>query len=147
MIDFNEISNGELLFCGDNNTAQFGFYITNSGEICTIRRDEQINIIYSSFNVKFEQYALMNENFDWYYSNQYLQIENQLELENFMKDDFYILKECSDKYNLWWKNENLIVISSTWLDKASKYFRILSRTKEICDNFLIKIKPTNILKD
>ncbi len=58
-IDFLKINGQYYFYCGDHETAQFWFVLSQSGEICTYDNNkETINVIFSSFEKFIETYAL-----------------------------------------------------------------------------------------
>jgi len=132
--------------CGTHATAQFQFYISDVGEICTDLDDDIINVLYSSFEKKIEQYALRNEIQNWQEDPVYYEIENQLSLEKYMEQGFDLIEECSDAYNSWWGNKDLIIANSTWLDRKEKYFHIYGKKLDYCKLLIEEFKNQRILK-
>lgn len=47
--------------CGEHKTAQFGFFLTDKGELCTLNDKDMPNVLHSSFDKFVEVYAFRNE--------------------------------------------------------------------------------------
>jgi hypothetical protein len=86
---------------GEHDTAQFQFYITNLGELCTLGHHDgdTPNIICSSIEKFIEQYALQNELALQTKNPYYHDILNNEELTKLLEQDFDKIEECSDKYS------------------------------------------------
>ena len=132
--------------CGDHRTAQFTFFITHQGEICTLDDDDLPNILYSSFDKMLETYALRNEIYNWASNPYYFEVENLEGLTITMNSEFQIISECSDEYSTWWKNENMIAVKGIWLDRPEAYFHVYGKQRNQCDDLIERLKTKGILK-
>ncbi len=144
-LELEKVADKYIFICGEHETAQFKFWITDSGEICTINDDDTLNILHSSFDKKIEEYALKNEICDWGENPYYFEIQNQKELTLIMNSEFEIITECSDEYSTWWKNENLIIANGVWLDRPERYFHVYGKDEKICTELVVRLKEAKIL--
>ena len=153
--DFNENREIEFYFFGDtyvvvfgeHDTAQFQFYITNLGELCTLGHHDgdTPNIICSSIEKFIEQYALQNELALQTKNPYYYDILNIEELTKLLEQDFAKIEECSDKYSQWFTNGRLTIDRGTWLDRPEFYLHVYGQNKESCDKFVDQLKQNKII--
>jgi len=141
-----KVNDKYIFICGENETAQFRFWVTANGKICTINDDDSLNIIYSSFDKKIEEYALKDEIKNWKQNPVYFEIENQEELISIINAEFDLIEECSDNYSLWWKNENLIIENGVWLDRPERYFHVFGKEEKVCNQLVERLQNGRILK-
>ena len=132
---------------GEHDAAQFNFYITNLGELCTLgHHDGDIpNIVCSSIEKFVEQYALKDELAFQTKNPYYHDILNMEELTKLLERDFAKIKECSDKYSQWFTNGQLTIDKGTWLDRPEFYLHVYGQEKESCDKFIDELKQHKIL--
>ncbi|CAN5627975.1 hypothetical protein BH11BAC3_BH11BAC3_34440 [soil metagenome] len=132
---------------GEHDTAQFRFFITNSGELCTLGHQDKDtpNIICSSIEKFVEQYALQDELALQTKNLYYHTITNAEELIKLLERDFTKIEECSDKYSQWFTNGQLTVDKGTWLDRPEFYLHIYGRKKENCDKFVENLRHYKII--
>jgi hypothetical protein len=145
-LEIEKVNEKFIFICGDHETAQFRFWLTDKGEICTVDDDDTLNILYSSFDKKIEEYALKNEIQNWKQNPYYFEIQSQKELTSLMNSEFEIISECSDNYATWWKNENLIIANGVWLDRPERYFHVYGKEEKMCNQLVERLQKTNILK-
>ena len=132
--------------CGSHKTAQFTFFISDRGEICTLDDDDLPNILHSSFDKMLEEYALRNEIYNWDSNPHYFEVKNLEELTIMMNIEFQIIEECSDGYSTWWRNEDLIAVKGIWLDRPESYFHVYGKNRNECDDLIERLKTKGILK-
>lgn len=144
-LEVEKIGERTLEICGAHSTAQFAFFITDKGEICTLDKNDVPNVIYSSFDKMVEEYALRNEIHHWDSNPHYFNVMNLKALEYLMNDEFQIIKECSDEYSTWWKNDDVIAVKGIWLDRPESYFHVYGVNRNICDNLINRLKKEEIL--
>lgn len=132
--------------CGHHSTAQFTFYITDKGEICTLDDDDLPNIIHSSFDKMIEAYAFRNEIYNWTSNPYYFEIEDLQNLIIMMNKDFQIIPECTDEYSTWWRKDDLVAVKGIWLDNPGAYFHVYGKQRTECDNLVDDLKAKEILK-
>ncbi|NMF38733.1 hypothetical protein KMW28_24340 [Flammeovirga yaeyamensis] len=145
-LELEKVGNRLIEVCGEHKTAQFTFFITERGEICTLDEDDLPNILHDSFDKMLEEYALRNEIYNWDSNPYYFEVKNLEELTNMMNSEFHIISECSDQYSIWWKNENLIAVKGVWLDRPEAYFHVYGRERSKCDSLVEGLKTKEILK-
>jgi hypothetical protein len=131
--------------CGEHKTAQFTFFITDRGEICTLDDDDSPNIIYSSFGKLIEDYAFKNEISCMYSDPYYYNLKKEQELTELINKEFEIVEECSDNYNMWWQNSYLIANKGMFLDGDEAYFHLYGINRTYCDKFIEQLKSKKIL--
>lgn len=131
--------------CGEHKTAQFTFFLTDKGEVCTLDDDDLPNIIYSSFGKLIEEYAFKNEISNMYSDPYYYNLKNEQELTELMNKEFEIIKECTDNYNIWWQNADLIANKGMFLDGDEAYFHLYGINRTYCDKFIEQLKSKEIL--
>lgn len=132
--------------CGEHKTAQFTFFITDRGEICTLDDDDLPNILHSSFDKMLEEYALRNEIYNWDSNPYYFEVKNFQDLTSAMNNEFQMIDECSDDYSTWWKNDNLIAVKGIWLDRTEAYFHVYGKERNQCDDLIERLKNNGTLK-
>ncbi|WP_306640164.1 hypothetical protein [Sanyastnella coralliicola] len=132
--------------CGDHKSAQFTFFITDKGEICTLDDNDLPNILYSSFDKMLEEYALRNEIHNWDSNPYYFEVKNLEHLTTVMNNTFQVIRECSDQYVTWWRNENLIAVKGVWLDRPEPYFHVYGKERNQCDDLIERLTTKGILK-
>lgn len=145
-LELEKVGDRLIEVCGQHRTAQFTFYITDKGEICTFEDEDSPNILHSSFDKMLEEYALRNEIYNWESNPHYYNVSKVDELFDSMNFDFEIIRECSDSYSTWWKNENLIAVKGIWLDRADSYFHVYGMNRNECDILIERLKAIEILK-
>ena len=153
--DFNENREIEFYYFGEtylvdfgvHDTAQFHFYITSLGELCTLGHHEgdTPNIVCSSIETFIEQYALQDELALQTKNPYYYDILNNAELSKLLEQEFAKIGECSDKYSQWYTNGQLTIDRGTWLDRPEFYFHVYGQNKESCDNFVEHLKHSKII--
>lgn len=134
-----------LEICGDHKSAPFQFYLTHKGEVCTLDYDDLPNILHSSFDIFVEQYAVENEISNWDSNPYYFNVKSPDELQVAMTQ-YDIIQECSDEYNTWWHNGNIIANTGIWLDKATHAFHVYGRERAVCDRLVEHLKYQGILE-
>lgn len=144
--DFYQVDNRYIFDCGSHSTAQFNFFITDQGELCTWEEDNTFNILYESFDTFIEQYALLNEIAHWQQNPAYYEVLDIQELESIMRRDFNLISECSDQYNSWWTNDKLIVAKGVWLDRPAFYVHVYGRKQLDCDILVEKFRSAGVVK-
>lgn len=145
-LELEKVGDRFLEICGDHKTAQFSFFITDKGEICTLDNDDLVNVVYSSFDKMLEVYALRNEIYNWASNPHYFEIQKTDELVEFMNKAFQLIVECSDSYSTWWQNESLIAVKAVWLDRAESYFHVYGKKENDCHNLIQELQRIEILK-
>lgn len=131
--------------CGDHETAQITFFITDRGEICTLDYYDLPNILHSSFDKLVEEYALRNEIHNWVFNPYYYEVANLDVLVEYMSD-YDIIEECSDGYSTWWKKNDIIAVKGVWLDRPDFYFHVYGKNITDCDLLIASLKRNQILK-
>lgn len=144
-LEIDKVNNKYIFFCGDHETAQFRFYILDTGEFCTIDNNGNLNIIHSSFDKKVEKYSLKDEIQSWKQNPYYYEVQNQKKLNEYLSSEFELIKECSDDYSSWWSNEDLIVDNGIWLERPEKYFHVYGKEEKNCDGLVENLKSLKIL--
>ncbi|WP_269236814.1 hypothetical protein [Flavobacterium flavigenum] len=148
VIDYLIINNKYYFFCGDHETAQFWFVISENGEICTYdNNDETVNTIYSSFEKFIESYTLIdliNQNKKYEYPGYFKLIENN-RFEELTKN-YLIYNSSNDEFNKWINTGNLIINKGIWLHEHSFYIHIYGDTKSECEKFIELLKREQIIK-
>jgi hypothetical protein len=132
--------------CGNHNTAQFTFFLTNKGELCTLDDEDIPNILHSSFDKFVEEYALRNEIFDWKTNPYYFEVLDPNNLNVFLDKEFKVIEECSDLFSTWWSNEELIAVKGVWLDRPEFYFHVYGKQQQSCDRLIEQIAKVGIIK-
>ena len=130
--------------CGDHASAQFNFFLTHKGEICTLDNNDEINIIHSSFEKMVEEYALRNELSDWV-SISYYDVMDVSKLNRFLKNQLQIISECTDEYSTWWKNDEIAAVKGKWLDRQAFYFHVYGKKQRGCDDFIMNCKTLALI--
>lgn len=132
---------------GEHDTAQFHFYITDLGELCTLGHHDgdTPNIICSSIEKFIEQYALQDELASQTKNPYYHDILNNEGLTKLLERDFYKIEECCDKYSQWFTNGQLTINRGTWLDRPEFYLHVHGHKKESCDKFVDNLKHCKII--
>lgn len=141
------IEQGYLLEFGAHATAQFTFYITNEGKICTWGPEvgDEPNIICSSVEKFIEQYALQNELTAQIEYPGYYKISNLEQLENLLYQDFDEIVVCSDIQSYWGTSGALTVVKGTWLHEPKFYLHVYGKNRDTCARFIDKLKLLSII--
>jgi hypothetical protein len=141
------LKRGYLLEFGEHATAQFTFYITDEGEICTWGPEvgDEPNIICSSVEKFIEQYALQNELTAQVEYPGYYKISNLEQLESMLHQDFDEITVCSDMHSYWGTNETLTVVKGTWLHEPKFYLHVYGKNRDTCVRFIDKLKFLSII--
>jgi hypothetical protein len=139
--------NNYLIDFGEHQTAQFNFYITDLGEICTlgINEDDKPNIICSSVEKFIEQYALQDELTNQTESKYYYDIINNEQLSRIIANGFNEMRECSDNYSHWYSNGQLTIVQGIWLDRAEFYLHVYGQNEIVCNDFIENLKKANVV--
>lgn len=147
-IEYLIINDKYYFFCGDHETAQFWFVISENGEIGTYdNNDETVNIIYSSFEKFIESYAfidLINQNKKYEYPSYFSLIENNRFDE--LTKSYFIHDSSNDEFNKWISTENLIINKGIWLHEHSSYIHIYGTTESECRKFIETLKKESVIK-
>jgi hypothetical protein len=132
---------------GAHDTAQLHFYITNSGELCTLghHSDDTPNIICSSIETFIEQYALRDELSLQAKNSYFYEILNNTELIKRLERDFTTITECSDKYAQWYTNGQLTIERGTWLDRPEFYLHVYGQDEAHWNKFVDGLKQSKII--
>ena len=101
--------------------------------------------LYSSFGKLIEEYAFKNEISCMYSDPYYYNLKNEQELTELMNKEFEIIKECTDNYNIWWQNVDLIANKGVFLDGDEAYFHLYGINRTYCDKFIEQLKSKEIL--
>jgi len=144
-IEFVKSEERNLKVCGDHQTAQITFFLSDRGEICTFDNKDSLNIIHSSFEKMIEAYALKDSIHNWESNPYYYDVKNLEKLSNFMNQEFTIIEECSDSYSNWWRKKDLITVKGKWLDTAKFYLHVYGRTRVDCDSLVQRLKEEKII--
>ena len=146
-IGFYPVDNGYLLEFGEHATAQFTFYITDCGEVCTWEPEvgDEPNIVCSSVEKYIEQYALKNELSSQDEHPNYYQVLNLNELNAVLHQEFIEIPECTDAYSYWCFNDFLTVAKGTWLHEPTFYFHVYGKSKSACASFVERLKSASII--
>jgi hypothetical protein len=144
-LDFFEVENTLLFDCGVHRTAQFGFYLTQKGQLCTLGDADDINIISESFDREVDRYAMCNQIADWAEHPYYCSLDDSSQFDKLISA-FKSIEECSDQYCSWWTNDELIVIKGTWLDSKAFFIHFYGRSKNLVNEFLERITKEEIIK-
>jgi len=146
-LDFIETEEGYLLDFGQHATAQFNFFITNLGELCTLDNtdEDKHNIICSSVEKFIEQYALQNELATAFEDPYYYTVKNADHLDKLLYQEFVRLPECSDDYSHWCSDGLLTIVKGTWIDKPTFYLHVYSVSKEACTHFVERLKAEMLI--
>lgn len=135
-----------LEYCGDHATAQFTFFLTNKGELCTLGADDLPNILYSSFATLVEAYALQNQISNLEQNPYYFEVVKPSDLNLFMGQRFKVLEECTDSFNQWWTDEKIFAVKGVWLDRPEFYFHVYGISEQLCNDLIHELKIRGILK-
>jgi hypothetical protein len=135
-----------LEHCGDYSTAQFTYFLTNKGELCTLDDNDLPNILYNSFDTFVEAYALQNRISNLDQNPYYFEVLKASDLNLFMKQRFKVLEECTDSYNQWWTDEHLFAVKGVWFDRPEFYFHVYGTSQLLCNNMINELKMQEILK-
>jgi len=140
--------NGQYYFnCGDHQTAQFWFVISDKGEIGTHdRNDNSVNIIFSAFEKLIETYSLV----DKLISNRFheypafFEIKDKAMLDS-LTEGFTFHYTTNDNYNKWLSHGNLIFQQATWFDRPAPFIHIYGIDKETCETFVNSLTNKRII--
>jgi hypothetical protein len=132
--------------CGDHRTAQFNFFLTDRGELCTLDDSNLPNVLNSSFDKLVEEYAFRNEISHWDSNPYYFEVWSPEGLKAFMENRFNIIEECSDSFATWWTNNQIVAVKGVWLDRPEFYFHVYGTARKLCDDLIVELKRENILK-
>lgn len=145
LLDLDKKNNKLFFPCGHHATAQFMFFVTGKCEICTLDNSENFNIIHSNFRKMIEQYALLNQIWDWKKNPFYFKLLKLDQLIDHMKYSFQFIEETSDDYSLWWQNENIIISTGTWFDRPSKYLLVFGKNQNIITQLLEILESKSVI--
>jgi hypothetical protein len=135
-----------VLNCGDHRTAQFNFFLTDRGELCTLNDDDSPNVLYSSFDLFVEEYALRNQISHWDCNPYYFEVLKPADLTELMGQKFKVIEECSDSLTNWWKDDQVVAVKGVWLDQPKFYFHVYGTQRQLCDELIEYLKKQGILK-
>jgi hypothetical protein len=146
-IDFFQISGQYYFYCGDHETAQFWFVLSQNGELCTCDNErETANVVFSSFDKFIETYAFedllkMNKKYE---HPPYYDLIDETDFDNLTKG-YYQHVTASDSFNQWLSNDDLVIHKGTWLGRSSKYIHFYGDNKLKCETFMQTLKEKNII--
>ncbi|QNE40023.1 hypothetical protein F1C16_10860 [Hymenobacter sp. NBH84] len=132
--------------CGFHATAQFSFFITDKGEICTWEEDDSLNILYSSFDKFVEEYALRDELSDWYEYSGYYELLDVKMLNDYVDNSYKLIEESSDAYNSWWTNGEIIIRKGVWLDRTDFYIHVYAKMEKRVVEIVKELTSMGIVK-
>ena len=146
-IDYLQINGQYYFYCGDHETAQFWFVLSQVGELCTYNNNDQtVNPIFSSFEKFIETYAfedLLSKD-DKYEDPPFYNLVDSTKFESLTKEYFQHIT-ANDDYNKWISNDGLIIHKGTWLDRPSFFVHVYGDNKLRCETFIQTIKETKII--
>lgn len=141
-----EIEKNQYIFdCGIHQTAQFGFFLTQNGQVCTSEEEDNINILYGSFEKMIEEYAWISAMVNPTQYPTCYEINDQERLVHFLKKTFEVVLACSDEYFCWWKGEGLIIQNGVWLDQPKRFFRLYYEEKNQSDQLIRRLVQERII--
>jgi hypothetical protein len=145
--NFFQISGQYYFYCGDHETAQFWFVLSQNGEICTCNNERETpNVVFSSFHKFIETYAFedllkMNKKYE---HTPYCDLIDQSHFDNLTKEYFQHIT-ASDSFNKWLSNEDFVIHTGIWLDRPSNYIHVYGDNKMKCETFIQALKDKNII--
>jgi hypothetical protein len=145
-LDVTKIGDTLIQDCGVHKTAQFNFFLTDRGELCTLNNDDLPNVLNSSFDKFVEKYALINHISHWARNPYYFEVLRPEELNLVMGERFNDIEECTDSFEHWWTDGRIVAVRGAWLDRPECYFHIYGVQRQLCDNIIEDLKALAILK-
>ncbi|KUJ62539.1 hypothetical protein AR687_06810 [Flavobacteriaceae bacterium CRH] len=146
-IEYLLIDNRYYFYCGDHETAQFWFVISNTGEICTYNEvNETVNIIYTSFEKFIESYSfqdLIKRNNKYEYPA-YFNLLDDVRFNELIVN-YTIYNASNDEFNYWMSNGNLIIKKGIWLHEHIFYIHVYGENKIECEKFIELLKEEKII--
>lgn len=131
--------------CGEHQSAQLNFCISNRGNICI--NDEPMQIISSSIEKFIEQYAKKDEINNWFELPYYYDLESPELLEMFLNlNQYQLIPECSDLYNQWYGNDSIIFTKATWWANTGFCIHIYAATEKQANIFAEQLANKNIIR-
>lgn len=147
-IEYLLINNRYYFYCGDHETAQFWFVISDTGEICTYNEvNETVNIIYNSFEKFIESYAfqdLIKRNKKYEYPA-YFNLLDDVRFNELIVN-YKIYNASNDEFNYWMSNGNLIIKKGIWLHEHIFYIHVYGENKMECEKFIESLKEEKIIE-
>lgn len=125
-IEYEKEGDDYWLDCGYHH-APFGFYMNQKGEIA-ISDSGDFQIICSSYLKFVEQYALDNQYF--YEYGYYDCVETYLVEEYLFANRYTTIPECSDCYNTYYTNGNVVVKNGTLWGSSRRYLYFLINSRK-----------------
>jgi len=143
--NFEKQDNGYLFYCGQHETAQFYFYIDQEGQFCS-NGHKGANILSSTFDVEVEQYAYKDGLNGWIEYPYFYNLINTDALQLKLASSFDTILECTDIYNRWFSNDNIIIQKGIWLDNPTSYLHFYGKTNDIVEKIVDELKKNEIIK-
>lgn len=142
--------NGKFLFeCGQHERNPFDYVISHKGEFGTYHwRDQDLNILHNSYKSIFEISAFKNEiyNDTWIEHRVYHRIKDFEKFNSFIDLEFEAVKECSDDFSKWWKNDDIVIDNGRWLGRPENYFHIFYKKEKYKNQIIERLQKEGIIQ-
>lgn len=147
-IDVIQVDDRYYFDCGEHETAQFWFVISDSGEICTYDNTSQtVNTIFSTFEKLIETYAMQN----------LMHFHNKCEDRHYYElidvhgfreitKDYFRYTFANDAYNTWLTHESLLLYQGIWFDRPAPFLHVFDDTESRAALFIQSWKDKSIIK-
>ena len=140
---------GNLYFSfGFHNTAQYTYYISSEGTICTWgpETDGIVNPVSTSTEKYIENYALMDNIYQCgTVNNYYYHVPDIKNLRDYLGKHFKRLNYCSDKYTAWYQREGLYVNTGVWLGTPQFYLTCYNKGEKTVNDFLKSLAEKKLI--
>lgn len=146
-IELVKVNGQSYFFCGDHETAQIWFVLSEQGQLCTYNSNNgSVNTIFSSFDKFIETYALEDllSKENKYEHPSFYDLINPKEFDRLTKDYFLHLT-ASDDYHKWLSSGDIVIHKGTWYDRAACYVHVYGDTKQRCETFVNSLKSAAII--
>lgn len=146
-LDFLLIEGQYFFYCGDYETAQFWFVLSQEGEVGIYdNSSETVNPIFSSFEKFIEAYAfedLLQKNGKHVHPPFY-KVKDCSAFSDFAKKYFSYDFAC-DAYNEWLLTDECIIHKGKWFDRSSFYIHIYGDDSIKCEDLAGILKNNKII--
>ncbi|MBO9728684.1 MAG: hypothetical protein J7623_08610 [Chitinophaga sp.] len=147
-IDHVKINGRSYFFCGDHETAQFWFVLSETGEICTYNnQDESINPLFSSFQKFIETYAQQHRQRQnkLYEHPPYYKLKNSTALQELVSTSPEYTP-ANDQYNQWYTANDIVIYQGTWFQAPTAFIHMYGKREADCEKFVQSLKAKGIIE-
>lgn len=129
-----DVEDGIMIDCGYHETAQYNFFINESGEIIAESGNDSF-VLHSSAEAMIESYAFLNSIPDDFHKfNRYCEVVDKDNLfADLYRRNFRLDKDSEDKYHSYFTNGKVIVCCSVfWTNEGKSVLSFYGKDEDSC---------------